>query len=150
MLASSAAARQEAYAWLFESRSPSQQNLRIRILLEEEAFDRILQDWRRQGYPFAHLVPSDGTAIGSSGDRPAARARLVGIILNDGVRRPPVDLERLRFAAGTPYETDLSVGTEGQRVLAPEVAATVRRAMLTVVAEGTAKRVRGAFRDADG
>jgi membrane peptidoglycan carboxypeptidase len=150
MLAASSAARQEAYAWLFESRSPFQQNLRIRILLEEEAFDRILQDWRRQGYPFAQLVPSDGTAIGSSGDRPAALARLVGIILNDGVRRPTVDLERLRFAAGTPYETDLSVGSEGERVLAPEVAATVRRAMLAVVAEGTAKRVRGAFRAADG
>jgi hypothetical protein len=150
MLAASAAARQEAYAWLFESRSPFQQNLRIRILLEEQAFDRILQDWRRQGYPFAQLVPSDGTAIGSSGDRPAALARLVGIILNDGVRRPTVDLERLRFAAGTPYETDMSVGSEGERVLAPDVAATVRRAMLAVVAEGTAKRVRGAFRAADG
>jgi membrane peptidoglycan carboxypeptidase len=150
MLMASAAARQESYAWLFESRSAFQQNLRIRILLEEEAFDRILEDWRRQGYPFAQLVPSDGTAIGSSGDRPAALARLVGIILNDGVRRPTVDLERLRFAAGTPYETDMSVGSEGERVLAPEVAATVRRAMLAVVAEGTAKRVRGAFRNADG
>jgi membrane peptidoglycan carboxypeptidase len=150
MLAASAAARQEAYAWLFESRNPFQQNLRIRILLEEQAFDRILQDWRRQGYPFAQLVPSDGTAIGSSGDRPAALARLVGIILNDGVRRPTVDLERLRFAAGTPYETDMSVGSVGERVLAPEVAAMVRRAMLAVVAEGTAKRVRGTFRAADG
>ena len=150
MLAASASARQEAYAWLFESRSPLPQNLRIRILLEEEAFDRILQDWQRQGYPFAQLVPSDGTAIGSSGDRPAALARLVGIILNDGVLRPTVDLERLRFAVGTPYETDLMVGSEGERVLAPEVAATVRRAMLAVVADGTAKRVRGVFRAADG
>jgi membrane peptidoglycan carboxypeptidase len=150
MLAASAAVRQEAYAWLFESRSPFQQNLRIRILLEEQAFDRILQDWRRQGYPFAQLVPSDGTAIGSSGDRPAALARLVGIILNDGVRRPTVDLQRLQFAAGTPYETDMSVGSTAQRVLAPEVAATVRRSMLAVVADGTGKRVSGAYRNADG
>jgi membrane peptidoglycan carboxypeptidase len=149
MLAASANARQRAYAWLFESSSFSQ-NLRIRILLEEEAFDRILQIWRRQGYPFSHLVPSDGTAIGSSGDRPAALAKLVGIILNDGVRRPTVDLQRLRFAAGTPYETEMSIGLNGEQVLSPEVAATVRRAMLAVVANGTGKRVQGAFRAADG
>ena len=42
------------------------QNTRIRILLEEDAFDRILQDWRRQGGPSGHLVPSYGSGIGSS------------------------------------------------------------------------------------
>jgi membrane peptidoglycan carboxypeptidase len=145
MLAASADERQKAYAWLFEKKSPFAQNLRIRILLEQEAFDRILEDWRRQGYPFAQLVPSDGTAIGSSGDRPDALAKLVGIILNGGVRRPTVDLQRLHFAAGTPYETDMSVGPEARQVLAPEVAATVHRAMLTVVADGTGKRVSGAY-----
>jgi membrane peptidoglycan carboxypeptidase len=150
MLAAGADARQQAYAWLFEKRSPYQQNLRIRILLEQQAFDRILLDWRRQGYPFAQLVPSDGTAIGSSGDRPDALAKLVGIVVNDGVRRPTVDLQQLNFAAGTPYETDMSVGRDGERVLAPEVAATVRRAMLAVVAGGTGTRVRGAFRAAAG
>jgi membrane peptidoglycan carboxypeptidase len=150
MLAASAEARQKAYAWLLEDRNPFQQNLRIRILLEQQAFDRILQDWRRQGYPFAHLVPSDGTAIGSSGDRPAALAKLVGIIVNDGVRRPTVELQRLRFAADTPYETDMSVGSQGERVMAPEVAATVRRAMLAVVSDGTAKRVSGGYRTAEG
>jgi len=44
------------------------QNTRIPILLEEDAYDRILRDWRRQGYPFGHLVPSYGGAIGSSDD----------------------------------------------------------------------------------
>ena len=107
VMEASAAARQEVYRWLFDSRSPYTQNLRISMLLEEDAFDQILVDWRRQGYPFAHLVPSDGTAIGSSGDRPDALADLMGIIVNDGVRLPTVSLQRLDFAVGTPYETDL-------------------------------------------
>jgi len=66
--------RQDAYGWLFKSRSEHKQEVRIRILLEQDAFDRILQDWQRQGYPFGHLVPSYGSAIGSSGD-PPRRAR---------------------------------------------------------------------------
>ena len=41
------------------------------------------------GYPFASLTPSLATAIGSSGDRPAALAELMGIILER--RRPPPD-----------------------------------------------------------
>ena len=146
----SQAVRQEVYGWLFKSHSTHKQNVRIRVLLEQDAFDRILQDWQRQGYPFGHLVPSLGTAIGSSGDRPDALAVLMGIILNDGVRLPTVDLQRLEFAANTPYETDMALKTEPKRVLAPEVAETVRRALLSVVAEGTATRLRGTYRAADG
>ncbi len=145
-----AAARQEVYGWLFKSRSLHKQNTRIRILLEEDAFDRILQDWRRQGYPFGHLVPSYGSAIGSSGDRPDALADLIGLILNDGVRQPDVDLQRLHFAADTPYETEMMLKPEPQRVLAPEIAKTVRQALMGVVMEGTAKRLAGAYRRADG
>ena len=96
--AASEAVRQEVYGWLFKSHSTHKQDVRIRILLEQDAFDRILQDWQRQGYPFGHLVPSLGSAIGSSGDRPDALADLMGIILNDGVRLPTVDLRRLEFA----------------------------------------------------
>jgi membrane peptidoglycan carboxypeptidase len=73
MLRASTQARQEVYAWLFKPRSAHLQNLRIRTLLEQDAFDHILEDWRRQGYPFARLVPSLGTVLGSSGDRPDAR-----------------------------------------------------------------------------
>jgi membrane peptidoglycan carboxypeptidase len=142
--------RQEVYGWLLKSHSTHKQDLRIRILLEQDAFDRILQDWQRQGYPFGHLVPSLGSAIGSSGDRPDALADLMGIILNDGVQLPTVDLRRLEFAAGTPYETDMVVKPEPKRVLAPEVAETVRRALLGVVAEGTATRLRGTYHAADG
>jgi membrane peptidoglycan carboxypeptidase len=145
MLAASAGVRQQVYAWLFDSKSPFQQNLRIRILLEQQAFDRILENWRGQGYPFAQLVPSDGTAIGSSGDRPDALAKLVGIVINGGVLKPTADLQRLEFAAGTPYETDMAVAPVKKRVIAPEVAATVHRALLAVVAEGTGKRVAGAY-----
>jgi len=150
VLEASAQARQEVYGWLFKSRNAHRQNVRIRMLLEEDAFDRILQDWRQQGYPFGHLVPSYGTAIGSSGDRPDALAELMGIILNDGVRLPTVDLQRLSFAVGTPYETDMAVRPDPQQVIAPEVAETVRRALMGVVAEGTAARLRGAYREADG
>jgi membrane peptidoglycan carboxypeptidase len=142
--------RQEVYGWLFKSRSLHKQNTRIRMLLEEDAFDRILQDWRRQGYPFGHLVPSFGSAIGSSGDRPDALADLMGIILNDGVRQPNVDLQRLQFATGTPYETEMMLKPEPQRVLAPEIAKTVRQALMGVVMEGTAKRLSGAYYTSDG
>jgi hypothetical protein len=135
---------------MFKSRNLHKQNRRIRILLEEEAFDRILQDWRRQGYPFGHRVPSYGSAIGSSGDRPDALAVLMGLILNDGVRQPNVDLQRLHFGADTPYETEMTLEPEPQPILAPEVARTVRQALVGVVAEGTATRLRGAYHAPNG
>jgi membrane peptidoglycan carboxypeptidase len=146
----SAEVRQGIYGWLFKGHSAHKQDARIRILLEQDAFDRILQDWQRQGYPFGHLVPSYGSAIGSSGDRPDALADLMGIILNDGVRLPTVDLHTLGFAAGTPYETDIAIKPEPQRVLSTEVAETVRRALLGVVEDGTAKRLNGVYHAADG
>ena len=150
MLQASERARQEVYAWLFKPRSAHQQNLRIRTLLEEDAFGQILQDWRRQGYPFARLVPSLGTVLGSSGDRPDALAKLIGIIVNDGMRLPSVDLQRLDFAVGTPYETDMTVMPRPRRVLDPAVAETVRHALLSVVARGTGTAVRGIYRKPDG
>ena len=64
MLEASAAARQESYAWLFRTRHKGAQDRRIRILLEEEAFVRIHEAWRRLGYPIDSLVPSYATAIG--------------------------------------------------------------------------------------
>ena len=146
----SADVRQDVYGWLFKSRNMRKQNTRIRILLEEDAFDRILQDWRRQGYPFGHLVPSYGSAIGSSGDRPDALADLMGIILNDGVRQPNADLQRLHFAADTPYETDMTLEPQPQRVMAPEIAKTLRQALMGVVVEGTATRLRGAYHAPNG
>ena len=143
--------RQEVYAWLFKTRNARKQDVRIRILREEDAFNQILQNWRGQGYPFGQLVPSLATAIGSSGDRPDALARLMGIILNDGALMPTVDLERLHFAAGTPYETELALEPgPPKQVFAPEVARTVRRALMGVVAQGTGARLRGAYLAPDG
>ncbi len=96
-------------------------------------------------------MPSLATAIGSSADRPAALAELMGIILNDGVRMPTVRVDRLHFAAATPYEAVVGLGPmEQRRVLRPEVARAVRRALEDVAQNGTAKRVWGAFRDGAG
>jgi membrane peptidoglycan carboxypeptidase len=151
ILDASTAERQEVYGWLFKTHDRHKQDIRIRTMLEEDAFDRILQDWRRLGYPFGELVPSLATAIGSSGDRPDALAHLMGIVLNGGIEQPTVSIEQLHFAQGTPYETDLAAAPRRPvRVLAPEVAATVRRALLGVVADGTGTRAHDAFHAADG
>jgi len=54
------------------------QDNRIRTLLEQDAFQRIARRWQRLGYPFDSLTPSYATAIGASGDRPAALAEKAG------------------------------------------------------------------------
>ncbi len=143
--------RQEVYGWLFKSRHKSARDSRIRIMLEVEAFLDIHQRWQRVGYPFDHLVPSLATAIGSSGDRPAALAELMGIILNDGIRQPTIRIDSLHFAADTPYETRLGVNPDGgKRVLSSEVASALRGALAQVVAKGTARRLNGSFTEPDG
>ncbi len=143
--------RQEVYSWLFKSRHQSARDSRIRTMLEIEAFLDIHQRWQKVGYPFDHLVPSLATAIGSSGDRPAALAELVGIILNDGVRQPTLRIDSLRFAADTPYETQLiNDPNRGKRVMPSEVASALREALSQVVDAGTARRVAGSFKLADG
>ncbi len=147
----SAEARQEVYRWLFRTSRTAAQDQRIRALLEVEAFEEILRGWRRVGYPFANIVPSLGTSIGSSGDRPAALNELVGIILNDGIHLPTYRVEELHFAGGTPYETRMArEGFVGERVLPSAVATVLREAMIDVVEEGTARRTRGAVRTPDG
>ncbi|OPB10331.1 transglycosylase domain-containing protein [Pseudomonas synxantha] len=143
--------RQEVYSWLFKSRHQSARDSRIRTMLEVEAFLDIHQRWQAVGYPFDHLVPSLATAIGSSGDRPAALAELMGIILNDGVRARVVRIDSLHFAADTPYETQvINDPAEGKRVMPLEVARALRGALSQVVDAGTAKRVAGSFKLDDG
>lgn len=151
VMTASAEERQEVYAWLFKSKRKGAADTRIRIMVEGEAFRRLQHAWARVGYPFATLVPSYATAIGSSADRPAALAELVGIILNDGVRQPTARIESIDLAEGTPYETHLiRPAEEGERVFPKEVALALRRALTDVVANGTAKRASGAFVDANG
>jgi membrane peptidoglycan carboxypeptidase len=150
MVADSREQRQEVYGWLFRSRHRSARDSRVRIMVEVEAFLDIHRRWRRLGYPFGHLVPSLATALGSSGDRPAALAELVGIIQNDGVRLPTMRIDRLHFAAETPYEVRLSRRGGGQRVMPSEVAAALRGVLSQVVEGGTARRLQGSFNAADG
>ncbi|WP_307331568.1 transglycosylase domain-containing protein [Pseudomonas lini] len=143
--------RQEVYSWLFKSRHKGARDSRIRTMLEIEAFLDIHQRWQKVGYPFDHLVPSLATAIGSSGDRPAALAELIGTILNDGVRMPTLRIDSLHFAADTPYETRLISNPDaGKRVMPSEVATAMREALSQVVDAGTAKRVSGSFITPDG
>lgn len=143
--------RLEVYTWLFRTRHRNAQDVRIRSLLEVEAFIDISRRWKRLGYPFESLTPSYATSIGSSADRPAALAELVGILVNDGRRLPVARFERLHFAAQTPYETVLErAPASGEQVLPPEVARVARRAMIDVASEGTARRLSGAFLRDDG
>lgn len=147
----SAEERQAVYAWLFKTRHRNAQESRIYTLLEIDAFEQIHRHWQKLGYPFDRLVPSLATAIGSSGDRPAALSELMGIIVNEGMRLPTVRTENLHFAADTPYETALRrTDEQGERVMAPEVARALRSALAGVVEAGTARRVHGAFDLSDG
>ena len=125
--------------------------VRFAFLLEIEAFELLYRDWKKQGYPFARLVPSLATSIGSSGDTPGALAELMGIILNGGVRYPSVRIEELRFAADTPFETKLAHKTgPGERVLSAEAAQILERELAGVVEKGTARRAFGAIAKAGG
>jgi membrane peptidoglycan carboxypeptidase len=148
--AASPAVIQQSYAWLFKPDKMFQQNVRITTMIERDAFEDIWKDWRNQGYPFGHLVPSVGTAIGASGDKPDALAKLVGIIVNNGVQMPSFALDRLNFADGTPYQTDFISQPSSKQVINPAVAQTVRAALLGVVQNGTGTAVAGAYRAPDG
>ncbi|HET9917246.1 MAG TPA: penicillin-binding transpeptidase domain-containing protein, partial [Candidatus Binatia bacterium] len=144
-------ARHLGSAWLLNPRNHRAQENRLRIRIEKDAFLRMTPYWQRLGFPFKTLVPTYATAIGSSSDRPTALAELVGILVNDGVRRPATTLTKIHFAGKTPYETLLErQPAKGEAVLAPEVARTMRKAMAEVVEQGTARRLNGAFKLADG
>jgi len=147
----SAEQRQQVYRWLFKTSNRSARDTRIRIMLEVEAFLDIHQRWKKLGYAFDHLVPSLGTALGSSGDRPASLAELIGIIQNDGMLLPTVRVDQLHFAANTPYEVKLKYQPhEATRVMKPEVARALRFALSQVADGGTARRLQGSFTKADG
>jgi len=143
--------RSTTASWLFRPRNRRAQEVRLRTRIEQDAFARMTPYWRRLGFPFQRLVPSLATSIGSSADRPAALADLMGILLNDGVRRPLRRVTRLDFAAGTPYETSLSTDPlAAERVMEPEVAAALRSALAGVVERGTAKRLHEVFQTGAG
>jgi membrane peptidoglycan carboxypeptidase len=145
--AASGPAIQSGYAWLDGKRARKAQDLRIRILLETKAFAEIHQVWQRLGYPFGSLVPSLATAIGSSADRPAALAELVGIIRRDGARAPTQRIRNLDFGSGTPYETRFERTFDTpEQVMPKPVAEALRSCLLDVVENGTARRAFGAVK----
>jgi membrane peptidoglycan carboxypeptidase len=80
-------------------------------LLEQDAFARMAPSWRRLGFPFAQLVPSYATAIGSSADRPAALAELMGTIMNNGEDLPAPENQPPRVRA----RNAVSHGAGGRR-----------------------------------
>lgn len=151
LAAASADVRQEIYRWLFKDRYRRGQDHRIRTMLEADAFLEIHAAWKRMAFPFDRLVPSFATAIGSSGDNPAALAELMGILAGDGVRQSSVRIRALRFATGTPYSANVAaVPAPGERVLSPELAGMVKTELVGVVREGTARRISGVFARPDG
>ncbi len=151
LIARSRKAGLESSSWLLNPRNRKAQDLRLRIKIEKDAFARLTPYWQKLGFPFKTMVPSYASSIGSSGDRPVALAELVGILVNDGMRRPGTSLTRIHFARGTPYETIFERNfTHGEFVLHPEVARAARKAMADVVIHGTARRLHGVFKSADG
>ena len=151
LMSRSSGPRQLASNWLLEARQKHPQDLRVRIQMEQDAFAQMTPSWRRLGFPFEQLVPSYATAIGSSADRPAALAELMGIIANDGVRRSPTSIQSLRFATDTPYHTVFAPKAgDGERVMSVPVARALRKSLAEVVETGTARRVAGAFQGAGG
>jgi len=134
---------------VFKTSRKNAQDIRIQSLLEVEAFDGLLATGNAWAIHFGHITPSYATALGSSGDRPAALAELMSILVNDGVRAPMGQSHGLHFAP-----TRLT--TPGCRRSPPRVNAyppksrqTVRRALAQVV-ESEPPYVRGRAQDPAG
>ncbi len=143
--------RQISSEWLFKPRNRRAQDIRLRIRIEQDAFVRMTAYWKKLGFPFDRLVPSYATAIGNSSDQPAALAELMGIIVNDGARKPAIRFDQFKFGHKTPYHTVIRPGAPAvEQVLAPEVARSLRKVLAEVVDSGTARRVAGVFKDPDG
>jgi membrane peptidoglycan carboxypeptidase len=141
----------EAYEWLFRTENRAAQKRSMDVILEKDAFQEIHAGWKRLGYSFDALVPSYATSLGTSGDTPIALAELMGILLNDGVRRPSHIIEEIRLGADTPYETQFHLKVPaGERVMAPEIAHIVKDTLYDVVRFGTARRLNQAFTREDG
>lgn len=133
-----------AYEWLFKSHQQASQDHRILGIIEREAYGPILRSWQALGYPFQSITPSYGAAVGAAGDRPAALAKLMGILANNGRFAGTEQLTTLTFAAGTPYETHFAhAPLPATRALSPAIVDAARMLLRDVVQGGTAKRLAG-------
>ncbi|RKF35693.1 transglycosylase domain-containing protein [Paraburkholderia fungorum] len=138
----SRAVRPGTYSWLFKTRYHATQDRRIKRMVELRAYDAIGKSWQALGYPFANLTPSYAAAIGASGDRPAALAQLIGIIVNGGDKVPTESIARLDFAKDTPYETHFTRASVAPRAMvSPQIVNVVRELLSDVVQGGTARRL---------
>lgn len=131
------------YYWLLHSKEDHKRHKRINIILEQKAFDLIYLKWKNLGYSMSHLVPSLATALGTSADKPASLAKLMGIVLNDGKLFSNEILSEISFAERTPFFTKFSYQSEpAQQVLPAIIAKTVKKALYRVVSDGTAIRLK--------
>lgn len=147
----SAQDRIDVYQWLLRSNKMGGQNIRIRVMLEKEAFTHIHKMWQNMGFPFERMVPSYASALGSSGDTPQGLSNFVGILQNDGMVRPGIKFSGLDFGAGTPYSLQFDANPAASRsALNPLIAQKVRREMQGVVERGTARRAFESVRLSDG
>lgn len=144
-VAESADERRFVYKWLYKPHKIKGQNRRILTMLEKEAFDHIHASWKEKGFPFDKMTPSLASALGASGDTPAALAELSGIIQASGLRKPVIKFEEISFGENTPYEMHFVPDPAPPRqVMPPEVAQTALNAMRSVAKDGTARRLDGA------
>jgi hypothetical protein len=75
----------------------------------------------------------------------------MGILANDGVRRPTLRIRSLRFAAGTPFDTIVKPRLAAdERLLPSSLVAVVKQELIGVVKEGTARRISGVMAFPDG
>lgn len=139
------------YKWLFKPNKFEAQNTRIRTMLEKDAFTHIQETWKSTGFPFEKMVASYASALGASGDTPAALSTLAGIVQNDGLYIPVSKFDEIDFAKNTPYAMDFHAGKPAAiRVLPIEVTDILRREMQKVVEEGTARRAYNSVTLSDG
>lgn len=140
--------RRESYSWLFKNKKKQAQWIRVYSVLEAQGFEAILDQWQRIGFPFEYIVPSLATALGSSGDKPRALAKLVGIVINGGKDFQEPIVEELHFAKDTPYEVTLTRKRppEAEQVMTAEVAQVVKQTLKDTVEAGTAVRIRDTFK----
>jgi membrane peptidoglycan carboxypeptidase len=144
-------ARLYTYKWLFKTRYHATQDRRIRHMIELKAYDAIGKSWSALGYPFDHITPSYGAAIGASGDRPSALAYLIGLVSSNGEKLPTHSFETLDFARGTPYETRfVHAAATPQPLIPPEISQVVRELLTSVVQGGTARRLADGMTFPDG
>ena len=149
MMAASTEQRQEVYAWLLKSKRKGAADTRIRIILEEDAFERVAR-----GLGPGRLSLRQPGAVLRDRDRqlrrPAGGAGRTGRHHPQRRRAPADGAHRVgSISPKAPLTRRFCPSRRGgERLFPTEVAAALRRALTDVVANGTAKRVAGAFVDA--